>query len=332
MFKSEIGVGIIGIGSCLPDKVLTNFDLEKMIDTSDEWITKRTGISERRILEKDEPIFSLGIKAAKRAIADAGIDPKDVDLILVTTSTPDYLSPSTSCTIQREVGAVNAAAFDLNAACSGFIYGMTVAQQFILTGYYKHVLLIACEGITKVVDWEDRNTCVLFGDGAGAVLLGPVENGFGILGTHIGADGSSSNYITIPCCFINEEDIEKRIHENKRVIWMDGNEVYKFAIKALPQATVKVLEKANIPIEDVKLIIPHQANIRIIEGASKRLGIPSKKVFRNLKKYGNMSSATIPIALEAAYKSKTISKGDIIVIVGFGGGLTWGSAVLKLSR
>lgn len=325
-------VGILGIGSSLPEKVLTNFDLEKMVDTSDEWITKRTGISERRILDKDTPAYTLGVEASKKAIEDAGICAEDIDLIIVTTDTPDYLTPSVSCIIQKNIGASKAAAFDLNAACSGFVYGLTVAKQFVLTGHYKYILVIGCEGLTKVVDWEDRNTCVLFGDGAGAAVVGPVEEGYGIISTYIGADGNLGHNITIPCCYIDQSDIEKRLHGEKFVLWMDGSEVFKFAVRIMAQATERVLDESKLTFDDIRLIVPHQANIRIIDGASKKLGISSEKVFTNVHKYGNISSASIPVALDEAVKSGLIAKGDYIVLVGFGGGLTWASALVRWSK
>ncbi|OPZ85536.1 MAG: 3-oxoacyl-(acyl-carrier-protein) synthase 3 protein 1 [Firmicutes bacterium ADurb.Bin419] len=324
--------GILGLGSWLPEKVLTNSDWEKMVDTSDEWITKRTGISERRVLEKDEPSYEMGIKAAKMALEDAGLTSEDVDLIIVATETPDYLTPSMSCLIQNGIGAKKAAAFDLNAACSGFIYGMTVAGQFIRTGFYKHILVIGCEALTKAIDWKDRNTCVLFGDGAGAAVLGPVEEGYGVLNSCVGAVGELGHNITIPCCFMREDDIAKRTSENKRVLWMDGSEVFKFAVKIMEFGTNKVLEDIGMSLDDVKLVVPHQANIRILEGATKRLKISRDKVFSNLHKYGNISSASIPVGLNEAYREGRFSKGDNLVLVGFGGGLTWGSAVIKWSK
>jgi 3-oxoacyl-[acyl-carrier-protein] synthase III len=325
-------VGILGIGSYLPEKVLTNHDLEKMVETSDEWITKRTGISERRILEKERPSYEMGIHAAERAIADAGISAEDLDLIIVTTETPDYLQPSVSCIIQGKIGARKATAFDLNAACSGFIYGMTVAKQFISTGYYKHVLVIGCEGLSKATDWEDRNTCVLFGDGAGAVVLGPVNEGYGLLNTYLGADGASGKCITLPCMTVQEEDLANQIHENKRVIWMDGSEVFKFAVRIMAHATEKVIEDAGLTMQDISMLFPHQANSRIIDGAIKRLGVTEEMLHYILPKYGNISSASIPVALDEAYRSGRVKKGDNLVLVGFGGGLTWGSAVVRWSK
>lgn len=325
-------IGILGLGSCLPEKVLTNSDLEKMVDTTDDWITKRTGIAERRILEKDQPAYEIGAEAGIRAIKDAGLTPEDIDLIILATETPDYLTPATSCIIQNIIGAKKAAAFDLNAACSGFVYGITVAKQFIATGFYKHVLIIGCEALSRVVDWNDRNTCVLFGDGAGAAVIGPVEDNYGIKAAHIGADGGLGHNITLPCCYFNKEETEKRLGEDKRKLWMDGSEVFKFAVKIMEQATNKVLEDSKLTLDDVQLIVPHQANIRIIEGAAKRLGISEDKVVKNVHKYGNISSASIPVALCEAVANKRVVKGDNIILVGFGGGLTWASALIKWSK
>jgi 3-oxoacyl-[acyl-carrier-protein] synthase III len=326
------GVGILGLGSCLPEKVITNFDLEKMVDTSDEWITQRTGISERRILDKDATAYELGIKAAKDAIEDAGISASDIDLIIVSTNSPDYVIPSTACLIQAAIGANNAAAFDMNAACSGFVYGLTVAKQFISTGCYKYILVIGCEGLSKVTDWKDRNTCVLFADGAGAAVLGAVDNGYGILSTYLGADGRKGSAATLPGNTISEDDISKRPNENKHVLWMDGSEVFKFAVRILAQSTEKVLADVNLTLDDVKMIFPHQANIRIVDGAAKKLGVSSEKLFTNLHKYGNISSASIPVALNEAVRDGILKKGDNIVLVGFGGGLTWASALIKWGK
>ena len=326
------GVGIIGIGSCLPDKILTNFDLEKMVDTSDEWIIKRTGISERRILEKEKPAYELGVKASLDALKDAGISAEDLDMVIVATATPDYMTPSTACIIQGKIGAIKAAAFDLNAACSGFVYSLSIAEKIIKSGTHKYILVVGCEGLSKVTDYEDRNTCILFGDGAGAVVLGPVEEGYGILSTHIGADGKGSDLITIPNTYISEVDLSKRLNLKKYSLWMEGSEVFKFAVRIIAQASNKALEDANLSLDDIKLIVPHQANIRIIDGAAKRLGVPIEKLYTNIQKYGNISSASIPVALHEVVENKLITKGDNILIVGFGGGLTWASAVIKWNK
>jgi 3-oxoacyl-[acyl-carrier-protein] synthase III len=324
-------VGILGIGSSLPEKILTNQDLEKMVDTSDEWITKRTGIARRRILDENVPAYTLGLEASKKALENAGMDAENLDLIIVSTETPDYLTPTTACILQRNLGAKNAAAFDMNAACSGLIYGITIAKQFILTGYYKNILVVGCEGLTKVVDWKDRNTCVLFGDGAGAVVIGEVEKGYGIFATDIGAVGELGHNITIPCCYISKEDIEIRKHENKRVLWMNGGEVFKFAVKAMSDSTSKVVEESGLTIDKIKYIIPHQANIRIMEGAAKRLGIKTDRIISKIHEYGNNSSASVPVALNDTIKEGLIKRGDYIVIVGFGGGLTWAAALIRWS-
>lgn len=304
-----------------------------MVDTSDDWIVKRTGISERRILEADEPTYPLGVEAAKQALKDANIRPGDIDLVLVTTTTPDFMTPSTACLIQKGIGAVNASAFDMNAACTGFVYGMTVAKQFIETGYYKNILLVSCEGMSKVTEWKDRSSCILFGDGAGAVVLGKVEEGYGIISTYISADGLQGNSISIPSLHVPEDDRERRVqYENKRTLWQDGQEVFKFAVKVMPMATEKVIEKAGVSLSDIKFIIPHQANIRIIDNAAKRLGIALEKIYTTIKKFGNISSASIPVAMADAYGKKCLMKGDNLVLVGFGGGLTWGSALVRWSK
>ncbi len=321
--------GILGTGMSLPDKELTNFDIEKIVDTSNEWIIKRTGIFKRRILEENQPAFSLGIEAAQMALLEASLNADDIDLILVTTNSPDYLTPSTACIIQGKIGAHKAAAFDLNAACSGFIYGLTVARQFIETGYYKNILVVACEGLSKVTDWEDRNTCILLSDGAGAAVVGRVDKGYGILQTEIGAIGEQGHNLTLPCCHIAQEDIEKRLHDNKHVIWMNGSEVLKFAVRIMESATRKVLKKEGLSTDDLSLVVPHQANIRIIDGAMKRLDLPMEKAFVNIEKYGNNSSASLPIALHEAIKENKVRKDDYIVLVGFGGGLTYGAALIK---
>lgn len=329
MTELKKSFGILGLGSAVPEKVLNNSDLEKMVDTSDEWITKRTGISERRLLEKDCPAYTLGVKAAKRALDDAKISASEIDMIIVTTSTPDYLSPSTACLIQKEIGALNAFAFDMNAACSGFVFGLTTAHQYLLSGYARKALVISCEGLTKVVDWEDRNTCVLFGDGAGAAVLGEVESSYGIISTYLGSNGEGCGLITIPCCYLSEEDRNKRVHENKRTLWMDGGEVFKFAVKILAQSCEKVCNDAGIKLNEIKCIVPHQANMRILEGAAKRLGTDENIMYSNLKRYGNISSASVPVALDEAVKEGLLNKGDYFILVGFGGGLTWASALLR---
>lgn len=329
MIQSLRNVGIVGLGVCLPENRLTNFDLEKMVNTTDEWIKTMTGISERRIADKNVTSSSLGAKAAKNALKDAGVSAEDIDLIIVATASPDMYFPSTACIIQDIIGAKNAAAFDISAACSGFVYALNTASQFILTGFYKNALVIGAETLSKVVDWEDRNTCILFGDGAGAAVIKQVENGYGILSTTLGSDGSLGRCLTVPACYADDEEIAKRNPNKEKTIWMNGKEVFKFAVKILEKATKEALNAYNLKVEDVDMIIPHQANIRIINSASERLGIPKEKFYTNLDKYGNSSAASVPIALFEAYKEGKIKKGQIIVLVAFGGGLTWGSTVIK---
>lgn len=304
-----------------------------MVDTSDEWIIKRTGISERRILDGKLPIYTMAVEAAKSAISDSGLAADAIDLIIVSTSTPDYITPNTSSIVQKETGAVNAAAFDISAACSGFLYGMTVAKQFIETGCYNNVLLVSSEGMSRVTDWTDRNDCVLFGDAAGAVVLGRVEEGYGIISSYIGADGTLGNKITIPCLYMSEEDIERREqYKDKKAIWQDGKEVFKFAVKIMQKASLKAVEDAEINIDDIKFIVPHQANIRIIDSAIKGMDLSEDMLYTTINKYGNISSASIPVALNDAYSKGNLKKGDDLLLVAFGGGMTWASAILRWSK
>ncbi|PYG87056.1 3-oxoacyl-[acyl-carrier-protein] synthase-3 [Ruminiclostridium sufflavum DSM 19573] len=329
MMKLAKSIGIIGTGSYLPEKVLTNFDLEKMVDTSNEWIIKRTGISERRILDEKLPTYSMGIEAAKRALENAELQAEDVDLIVYASVTDDFYTPSNACIIQGAIGACKAIAFDVNAACTGFIYALVVAQQFLLGGNYKNALVIGCEALSKITDWKDRNTCVLFGDGAGAAVLGEVDEGYGMLNSFLGSDGSSAMVLNAPNLYVSEEEREKRKNGKLDSLWMDGAEVFKFAVKTMSSATVKVLEELNMTVDDIQHIFPHQANTRIIDGAIKKLGITDDKLYYIIQKYGNISSASIPVALDEANKEGRLKKGDNMVLVGFGGGLTWGSIVLK---
>lgn len=319
---------IIGLGAYLPEKVLTNADLEKMVDTSDEWITKRTGIKERRIADENTFASDLATQAAKEAVEDAGISPDEIDLIIVSGVSPDMYTPSTSCIVQKNIGAKNAAAFDINAACSGFIFGINTANQFIENGIYETALVIGADTLSKITEYQDRRTCVLFGDGAGAVVLRKCEDGSGIQSIVLGSDGAQGDVLTI--AGIREDAIEKerRPFGNTRTIWMDGSEVFKFAVKTMASATEEVLEKIGKTVDDAALIIPHQANKRIIDGAAKRLKCSEEKIFSNVHKYGNMSAACVPIALYEAVKEGKLKQGDLFVLVGFGGGLTWGSSAI----
>ncbi|MBH8582746.1 beta-ketoacyl-ACP synthase III [Thermoactinomyces sp. CICC 10735] len=322
-------VGILGTGSYLPEKVLTNADLEKMVDTNDEWIVSRTGIRERRIAAPEEASSDLSVKAAEKALKKAGIRAEELDMIIVTTVTPDMNFPATACLVQDRLGAKKAATFDLSAACTGFIYGISTGAQFIATGVYKYVLVIGVECLSRIVDWTDRNTCVLFGDGAGAAVLGPVEEGYGFLSFELGGDGSGGNLLNLPAGGSRLPASEKTIRERLHCVHMSGREVFKFAVRVMGNATEEALAKAGLSKEDIDFLVPHQANIRIIDSAVKRLGLTEDKVVVNLDRYGNMSSASIPVALDEAVERGLIKKGDTMVLCGFGGGLTWGATVLK---
>jgi 3-oxoacyl-[acyl-carrier-protein] synthase-3 len=327
---NDINAGIIGTGSYLPEKILTNKDLEKIVDTSDEWIRSRTGIEERRIVDSNTSASDLGVEAATKAIEDAGILAEDIDLIIVATLTPDYTFPSTACVIQHKLGATKAAAFDLSAACSGFIYGIATGAQFIKSGLYKYVLVIGTETITKILDWEDRSTCVLFGDGAGAAVLGPVEATKGFKSFILGSDGSGGDLLNQPSSGSKFPITIDSIANKDNTLKMSGSEVFKFAVRIMDQASQQAIDMAELSIEDIDFFVPHQANVRIIEPAMKRLGLGMDKVYLNLNKYGNMSSASIPVALDEAIKSGAVKKGDTVLLVGFGAGLTWGSTVITI--
>ena len=325
----ETGVGIIGTGSYLPEKVLTNFDLEKMVDTSDSWIKERTGISERRIAAEAEFSSDLAVKAAQQALASARLKPEDIDLIIVATVTPDYYFPSTACLVQSRLKAANAAAFDISAACAGFIYALTTAWQYIKSGYYNNALVIGADALSKITDWEDRSTCVLFGDGAGAFVLGRVNDG-GIMSTKMGSDGRGAAHLTCPAtCFVPEE-LEKRKGAKRSTIWMNGQEVFKFAVNIMPHAFEQALKEAGISAGQVDWFIPHQANLRIIEASARKFGLPMDKFIVTLERFGNTSASSIPIAIDESIRSGKIKKGDTLAMAAFGAGLTWASAVIKL--
>lgn len=310
-----MGAGIIGIGRYVPEKVLTNFDLEKMMDTSDEWIRTRTGIEERRIAADDMDTSDMAYLAAKKALEDAGIAPQDLDLILVATVTPDRAFPSVACMLQERLGAVKAAALDISAACAGFIYGMVTASQFIDNGTYRYILIVGAEKLSKIMDWTDRNTAVLFGDGAGAVVMGPVSQGRGILSFELGADGTGG----------------KHLYKDEYIV-MNGREVFKFAVRQMGESCINVLEKAGLSKNDVDFLVPHQANIRIVEAARQRLELPKEKMSTTIRKYGNTSAASIPISLVEELEAGKIKEDDLIIMVGFGGGLTWGAIALRWGR
>jgi 3-oxoacyl-[acyl-carrier-protein] synthase-3 len=329
MQEMNKGVGIIGIGSYAPEKIVTNQDLEKIVETSDEWIVSRTGIKQRHIVEPGVATSSLAALAAERALLDAGVTADEIDLIIVATATPDMLFPSTACLVQDKIKASKAAAFDLSAGCSGFAYGLVTGSQFIKTGLYKKILVIGAETLSTILDWNDRNTCVLFGDGAGAVVLGEVPAGYGILGVELGADGSGGELLKMPAggsrIPATNESIGQRLH----YLQMSGNDVFKFAVKVMGEAAVKALENSGLSHTDVDCLIPHQANIRIIQSAAKRLKLPMEKVVINVDNYGNTSAASIPLAMDEAMKNGRLKNDDIVVLVGFGAGLTWASCVIK---
>ncbi|WP_028393147.1 beta-ketoacyl-ACP synthase III [Bacillus cihuensis] len=312
-----MNAGIIGIGRYLPDKVLTNVDLEKMVETSDEWIKTRTGIEERRIAPDDMDTSDMAYEAALQAIKDAEIDAKDIDLILVATVTPDRPFPTVACMLQDKLGASNAAAMDISAACAGFMYGMVTGEQFVKTGTYKHVLVVGVEKLSKITDWEDRNTAVLFGDGAGAAVIGQVSDNRGILSFELGANGAGGDHL---------------YQDTGSTIIMNGREVFKFAVRQMGESCITVLDKAGLSKEEVDFLIPHQANIRIMEAARERLGLPIEKMSTTIRKYGNTSSASIPVALFEELEAGKIKDGDLVVMVGFGGGLTWGAIAMRWGK
>jgi 3-oxoacyl-[acyl-carrier-protein] synthase-3 len=303
--------------------------MESMVDTNDEWIRSRTGICERRISDENTATSDLATTAAIQALENANLKPEDIDLIMVATVTPDMAFPSTACLVQKNIGALNAAAFDLEAACSGFLYGLTIAESFVKTGNYKNVLVIGAETLTKIVDFTDRNTCVIFGDGAGAAVVSEVPEGYGILSTYIGADGRGGHLLSVPAGGSRIPTSMESIQNKQHYVKMDGKEVFKFAVKIMGDAAEEALKRCGLSKEDIDYLIPHQANMRIIDASVKRLKISGEKVYINLDKYGNISAASIAIAIDEASRKGLLNDGDIVVLVGFGGGLTWGSAVLK---
>jgi len=330
--NTDIRVGILGTGSFLPERELTNLELEKMVDTTDEWIKTRSGIECRRISDKNTATSDLATEAALRAIKDAGLTSLDIDMIITATVTPDMAFPSTACIVQKNIGAVNASAFDISSACTGFLYGMTIAEQFIATGSNKYILVIGAETISKILDYTDRNTCVLFGDGAGAAIIGQVGTGYGIKATFIGADGTKGDTLTQPGGGSRNPASHQTIDDKLHYMKMDGSEVFKFASRIMSEASEVVIERAGMQKEDINFLIPHQANIRIIDSAIKRLKMDKDKVYVNLQKYGNMSAASVPVAMDEANKKGLLKDGENILLVGFGAGLTWGSAIVTWGR
>jgi 3-oxoacyl-[acyl-carrier-protein] synthase-3 len=318
---------IIGWGKAVPDKILTNFDLEKMVDTSDEWIVTRSGIRERRIAPEGVNTSTLSVEASKAALEKAGLIAADLDLIIVASSSPDHLLPAVSSEIQYQLGA-NCGAFTLVAGCTGFVYALVTAQQFIATGAYRSILVIGAEVISRNIDWTDRNTCVLFGDGAGAVVVQACEEQTGVLSFELGSDGSGAEHLMMPLGIAHPATHEA-VDKKYQYIRMNGREVFKFATRTLARSAAETIGRSGLSIHDIDLMIPHQANARIIELAARQLGLPMEKVFVNIDKYGNTSAASIPIALTEAIEEGRVKEGDKLVLVGFGAGLTWASAVVQ---
>ncbi len=325
-------IGITGIGSYVPEKIVTNEDISKVVDTSNEWILERTGIRERRIVCDNTSTSDIATIAAQSALEDRGISPEAIDLIIVATATADMAFPSTASIVQKNIKAVKAAAFDISVGCSGFIYAISLGYTFIKSGLCKRVLVIGAETLSKIVNWEDRSTCILFGDGAGACILEECEDGHGILSLDLGSDGDGGNLLMLPAggskLPASLETVSKKLHTIK----MDGREVFKFAVRIIEKTANIALKNAGLTFKDIDFFIPHQANLRIIQSAVKKLSLPSDKVYVNLDKYGNTSSASIPVALYEAYRKGLIKRGDVVLLVAFGSGLSWGSIVLKWNK
>ncbi|WP_188993822.1 beta-ketoacyl-ACP synthase III [Paenibacillus nasutitermitis] len=324
----QTSVGILGTGKYVPERILTNHELEQMVDTNDEWIVSRTGIRERRIAAPDQATSDLAFHASTAALQAAGITAEELDLIIVATITPDMYFPSTACLLQDKLGAKKAAAFDLSAACSGFIYGLATATSMIATGMYRHVLVVGAECLSRITDYTDRNTCILFGDGSGAVVLGAVPEGRGFKSFELGADGAGGDLLKVCGGGSRLPSTAQTIADKQHFIYMAGSEVFKFAVRIMGNAAEEALRKAGMDKGDIDLLIPHQANIRIIQSALNRLELPEEKSMINLHNYGNVSAASIPIALAEAVEQGRVHEGDRLVMVGFGGGLTWGASVL----
>jgi 3-oxoacyl-[acyl-carrier-protein] synthase-3 len=330
MFEGGRRVRILGTGSYVPPKVVTNQDIEKLVDTSDEWITTRTGIKERHIVDDGIAASDLAFEAAKEALDDCGLAIKDIDQIIVATVTPDRLFPSAACTLQEKLGAEGNSAMDLSAACSGFVYGLATAGGMISSGLLDRVLLVGVETLSKLVNWKERETCVLFGDGAGAAVLGPAEDeGRGLLSVRMASDGASGSLLELPAGGSLMPATHETIDQGLHFIHMQGNEVFKYAVRSMDEMARDALAKAGQEISDVDLLIPHQANLRIISATAKRLGIPMDKVFVNVDRYGNTSAASVPLALNEARREGRIKDGDLVELVTFGAGFTWGAAVIR---
>ncbi len=323
---------ITGWGMAVPQRCMTNHELATLVDTSDEWIRSRTGIGARYVAGPDETSATLGTTAARQALARAGVDPVHLDLIVCATTTPDHFMPASACLIQHALGATRAAAFDLEAACTGFVYGLAVGTQFIVSGLYRRVLVVGADTLTKFLDWSDRRTCVLFGDGAGAVVLEASDTPAGILGLELGADGSGAELLSIPAGGGRQPVTPEIVGTSAQYIHMVGSEIYKFGVRVMVDAVLSTVHKAGLRLTDIDLFVPHQANSRIIESAAERLGLPPERVMVNVERYGNTSAASIPIALCEAVEAGRLKAGDTVAMIGMGSGLTWGAAIVQWTR
>ncbi|MEO7672523.1 MAG: beta-ketoacyl-ACP synthase III [Pyrinomonadaceae bacterium] len=321
--------GIIGMGHAIPEGILTNADLEKIVETSDDWITSRTGIKQRHKAREDEYTSQFGSLAAKQAVERAGVDMSEIDIIVCATTTPDQIMPSTGALIQAQIGAVNAAGMDVFAACSGFLYGLTMVESMIRTGQIRYALVIGAEVLTKYVDYTDRGTCVIFGDGAGAAVLGPVAEGKGILATKIKSDGRYEEQLYAPGGGTKLGTTHKTIDDGQHFFKMKGNELFKVAVRSMADISAEMLAKAGYTVDDVDLVVPHQANQRITDAVASRLGVSDEKVYSNIAELGNTSSASIPIALDECIQSGKIKEGSLVLLTAFGGGVTWGGTVIR---
>ena len=324
-----IKAAITGWGCCSPEKILTNQDIEKLVATNDSWIRSRTGIRERHVVQEGETTSTMGLAAARAALERAELGPRDIDLVILATTTPDYLLPSCACLIQQQLGADRAGAFDINAACSGFIYGLTVASQFIHTGTYRRILVISGEALTRFTNWQDRNTCVLFGDGAAAVVLEATSQQAGVLSTVLGSRGDVEGLLTIEGGGCAKPATAATLAAGDHQVRMRGNEIFKLAVRMMAQASQEALLKAKLTLHDIRTVLPHQANSRIITATQEALGVPGDKVYVNVDRHGNTGAASVPLALAEIASGDAVDIGDNLLLVAFGGGLTWGAAVLR---
>lgn len=323
-----VRANIVSTGMAVPDRIINNMDLEKMVDTSDQWIRERTGMFERHVCDSNIAASDLAYDASRQALDSAGITANDLDAILVATISGDYIFPATACVVQHRLGAKNCMAFDLSAACTGYIYGLSVAQAYIESGLYKNILLVGVDVLTKTVDWTDRSTCILFGDGAGATVIQPSETK-GVIGTVLGSDGGAAEALYQPCGGSRIPISEEAIRQGKQFLYMDGRSIFKQAVRVMAQTCLDVLDQCNLTLDDVALIVPHQANLRILEAVAKRLNVDMERMFVNIEKYANTSAATVPIALHEALQQGRLKEGELALFVSFGGGLTWGANLVQ---